>query len=445
MNRLWLIISFIVLQVFSLPANAELKGTPPQHGIDLYGNLKYPPDFTHFEYANPKAPKGGTLTLSAIGTFDSLNAFVIKGTPAAGMNLLHPSYLYATLMKHSHDEPISTYGYIAETVQVGENGKSATFKLRLQAKFHDGTPLTAEDVVFTFKILKEKGNPIYRTYYREITKAEVIGPHEVKFHFVSNENKELPVIIGEMPILSKKYYESHDFNEAGLKIPLGSGPYKIAEVDPGKSITYHRIKHWWGENLPVNKGQNNVDVIKFIYFLDTTVDLEAFKAGETDFRLENSAKNWAKSYNIPAVKEGRILKEEIPHQMTQGMQGFVFNVRRPLFQDPKVREALALAFDFEWANKNLFYGTYKRSNSYFSNSELGCRDLPKGEELELLLRFKDKLPPILFEKPFKMPVNNGDSNIRASLRRGRKLLDEAGWEIKDNVLRNKKNRGTFYI
>ncbi len=413
------------------------------HGVDLYGSLKYPADFTHFDYVNPDAPKGGNISFAAIGTFDSLNPFVIKGTPAGGMSMLHPSMFYATLMAHSADEPISAYGYIAEDIEVAPDRTSVIFTLRSEAQFHDGSPITPEDVVFSFNILKEKGQPIYKAYYREVIRIEKLDKRRVKFTFASGDNKELPVIIGEFPILSKKYYQTHNFAKASMEIPLGSGPYKISKVDNGQSITYQRVNNWWGENLPVNKGQHNIDTIKYLYFRDDTVAFQALQSGECDFRMESSSKNWATSYTFPAVKDGNVKKLTVPHQSGQGMMGLAFNLRRPLFQDIRVRQALALLFDFEWTNENIFHSLYKRTNSYFANSELASIGLPSEKELELLLPHKKQLPETIFTQAFKMPVTDGSGNIRPQLRQAKKLLQDAGWIVKNHQLVNAKTGQPF--
>lgn len=430
-----------LLLVCSLIGNESIAERPPgpQHGLELYGTPKYPSDFKHFDYVNPNAPKGGTVRFSTLGTFDSLNPFVIKGVSAAGISMLFPSYLYVTLSMRSYDEPSSVYGYLAETMEIAPDNKSVTFVLRKEAKFHDGTPITAEDVAFTFDTLKSKGNPMFASYYRKISSAEVLGPLKVRFNFAVDDDRELAQIIGEMPILSKKFYKTHDFSKSDLTMPLGNGPYKIESVDAGKSITFSRVKDWWGAKLPVTLGRYNFDTIKMIYFRDPTVALEAFKAGDIDVRFENVAKNWANAYDNEAYKQGEFVKEALTIENPNGMSGVVFNIRKPIFQDPQVRKAIALAFDFEWANKNLFYGYYKRHNSYFSNSVLASSGLPQGEELRVLEPFKDQLPPEVFTQEFKMPVNDAAHPIREKLRTASKLLKEAGWEIKSGVLTNKKS------
>jgi microcin C transport system substrate-binding protein len=442
MQRFFLIVTFLIAS-FSPPAYATEQPKGPEHGFELYGHPKYPADFKQVDYVNPNAPKGGEIRLSAVGTFDSLNPFVIKGNPAAGLYPLHPSFFYATLTDHSWDEPASTYGYIAETMEMADDQKSVTFNLRESAKFHDGSPITADDVVFSFDTLKAKGNPMYAAYYRKITSAEALGPKKVRFNFSVNDDKELPLIIGEIPIISKTYFAKHDFAKSDLTMPLGSGPYKITHVDPGKSITYTRVKDWWGENIPINKGRYNFDTIKFIYFRDSTVALEAFKAGDIDFRMESTAKSWATGYDSPALKKGDFLRKELKHSMPMGMMGFVFNIRKPLFQDINVRKALALAYDFEWANKNLFYGTYTRANSFFSNCELAATGIPTGEELKILEPFKGKIPEEVFTTEFKMPVNDNGHHIREQLKISKELLKAAGWELKGDTLVNKKTGEPF--
>ncbi|MBO0735916.1 MAG: ABC transporter substrate-binding protein, partial [Alphaproteobacteria bacterium] len=342
-------VTTIILAVFLAvgPGAAAHAATP---GMSLFGDLKYPPDFKHFDYVNPDAAKGGTMRLSAIGTFDTLNPFVVKGVPAAGVNAI-----FDTLTVPSEDEPGSEYGLVAQTIELAPDKRSVLYTLRKEARFHDGTPMTPEDVVWTFKTLRAKGHPMYRSYYGDVTKVEKEGERGVRFYFKSAENRELPQILGQMPVLSKAYWSGRDFEKTTLDPPLGSGPYKIQSVDPGRSITYRRVPDYWAADLPVMKGRNNVDVMRYDYYRDATIALEAFKAGQYDVRRENSSKSWATGYDSPALRAGLIKKEQIPNELPSGMQGFGFNLRRPLFQDPRVRQALAYAFDFEWSNKNLFY------------------------------------------------------------------------------------------
>jgi len=312
------------------------------YGMSLYGEFKYQPDFTHFDYVNPDAPKGGTMKLSTIGTFDTLNPFVIKGVPAAGIG-----QVFDTLMTRSEDEPATDYPLIAESADLAPDRMSVLFNLRKEARFHDGSSITPEDVVWSFGILRDKGQPLYRFYYGDVTKVEKEGDRGVRFTFKSADNRELPAILSEMPVLSKAYWSTRDFEKTTLELPLGSGPYKIESVEPGRSITYRRVADYWGKDLPVNKGRFNVDVIRYDYYRDATVALEAFKAGQYDVRSENSSKAWATGYDGPALRDGLIKKEVVPNQNPTAMQGFAYNLRRPLFQDPLVRQALVYAFDFD--------------------------------------------------------------------------------------------------
>jgi microcin C transport system substrate-binding protein len=408
------------------------------YGLSLFGELKYGPDFKHFDYANPDAPKGGTMKFAAIGTYDTLNPYIVKGVAAAGIGRT-----FDTLMLGSEDEPSSEYGLIAESAELAEDRLSVLYTLRKEARFHDGSPITPEDVVWTFDTLREKGNPIYRSYYGDVTKVEPEGERGVRFRFKSADNRELPQILGQMPVQSKKYWADRDFTKTTLDAPLGSGPYKVDSLDPGRSITYRRIADYWGANIPVRKGTNNVDVIRYDYYRDTTIALEALKAGQYDVRLENSSKAWATSYDSPALRQGLLKKEEIKNELPSGMQGFGYNLRRPLFQDPRVRQALAYAFDFEWSNKNLFYGAYTRTRSYFDNSELAATGVPKGEELQILEPFRGKVPDEVFTKEYNPPHYDGSGNIRDGLREAIKLLKEAGWTFKNEKLVNDKTGQPF--
>jgi len=415
---------FFVALAVPLPAAAE-----PRHGLSLFGDLKYPSNFQHFDYVNPEAPKGGAIKYAAIGTFDTLNPFTLKGVSAAGSD-----GMFDTLMTSSSDEPASSYGLVAETVDVAADRKSVVYTLRPEAKFWDGSPITPDDVVWTFDTLKAKGHPRWRLYYADVTKAEKTGPRQVKFIFRTGDNRELPSIVGEMPVLSKAYWSSRDFTKTTLDAPLGSGPYKIESVDPGRAITYKRVANYWGDKLPVNRGRNNFDEIRFDYYRDASVALEAFKAGAYDIRIENVAKNWAIGYDSPALRAGEIKKEEIPNKIPEGMQAFGFNTRRPVFADPRVREALNYLFDFEWTNKTLFYGAYTRTQSYFSNSELASSGPPAADELAVLEKYRGQLPPRVFTDSFAVPTTDGSGNIRDNLRAALKLLGEAGWNVKDGKL-----------
>jgi microcin C transport system substrate-binding protein len=434
MRRVRVILAALFLTVVTT-AVAFAATTP---GMSVFGDLKYRPDFQHFDYVNPDAPKGGTMKMSAIGTFDTLNPFVVKGVPAAGIG-----GIFDTLTVRSEDEPESSYGLVAVKIELAPDKLSVLYTLREEARFHDGTPMTPEDVVWTFETLRAKGLPMYRSYYGDVTKAEKEGERGVRFSFKSTENRELPAILGEMPVLSKTYWSGRDFEKTTLDPPLGSGPYKIESIDPGRSITYRRVPDYWAADLPVNKGRNNVDVIRYDYYRDGTIALEAFKAGQYDIRRENSSKSWATGYDSPALRDGLIKKEQITNELPSPMQGLGYNLRRPLFQDPRVREALAYAFDFEWSNKNLFYGLYKRTRSYFDNSELAATGLPQGEELKILEPFRGKIPDEVFTEEYNPPKYDGSGNIRDGLRAALKLLKEAGWTFKGEKLVNDETGQPF--
>ncbi|MSO68728.1 MAG: ABC transporter substrate-binding protein [Alphaproteobacteria bacterium] len=395
------------------------------HGIAMHGDLKYGPD-QGFDYVNPDAPKGGTLRLASVGTYDNLNPFIIKGVAADGINLV-----FETLMEPSSDEAFSEYGLIAEKIEMPAGRSWVIFTLRAEARWHDGTPITVADVIFSLETLKTQGSPNYRLYYANVDRAEDLGERRVKFSFSGGENRELPLIIGQLPIISKAYYTAHKFDETTLQPPLGSGPYKVSKVESGRSITYERVKDYWGANFPRQRGRYNYDLIRYDYFRDPTVALEAFKAHAYDFRVENSAKEWATQYVGPNFDRKLAIKEELRHELPTGMQGFAVNIRRPLFADVRVRQALIQAFDFEWANKNLFYGQYTRTESYFSNSELASSGLPSAEELALLEPLKADLPPEAFTQAYKAPATDGSGNNRANLKNAAALLDAAGYVVKD--------------
>jgi microcin C transport system substrate-binding protein len=434
MRRLSAVLSGLVLLLLAAGALAAAGS----YGVSLFGELKYGPEFKNFDYANPNAPKGGTMKFSAIGTYDTLNPYVVKGVPAAGIG-----QIFDTLTVGSQDEPGSEYGLVAESIEVAPDKLSVLYTMRKEARFHDGSPMTPADLVWTFDTLRQKGHPMYRSYYGDVTKVEQEGERGVRFYFKDANNRELPQILGQMPVLSKAYWSGRDFSKTTLDPPLGSGPYKVDALDPGRSITYRRVADYWGANLPVNKGRSNVDVIRYDYYRDGTIALEAFKAGQYDVRRENSSKSWATGYDSSAVREGLIRKEQIPNELPSGMQGFGYNLRRPLFQDPKVRQALAYGFDFEWSNKNLFYGLYARTRSYFDNSELAATGVPQGEELKILEAYRGKIPDDVFAKEYEPPKYDGSGNIRDGLREALKLLKEAGWSFKNEKLVNDKTGQPF--
>jgi microcin C transport system substrate-binding protein len=429
--------SFLLGAALLLAAGRAAKAAVT-YGMSLYGDFKYPPDFKHYDYVNPDAPKGGTMKMESLGTFDTLNPFVIKGVPAAGIGMI-----FDTLMTRSDDEASTDYPLIAENADLAPDRASVVYNLNPKAKFNDGSPITPEDVVWSFETLRDKGAPLYRFYYGDVTKAEIQGDHAVKFTFKNGDNRELPAILSELPVLPKAYWASRDFEKTTLDPPLGSGPYKIASVDPGKSITYQRVADYWAKDLPVNVGRYNVDTIRYDYYRDATVALEAFKAGAYDVREEKSSKAWATGYDGPALRDGLIKKVTIPDHNPSPMQGFGYNLRRPLFQDPLVRQALAFAFDFEWSNQNLFYGSYTRTRSYYDNSELAATGVPQGDELKILEPFKGQIPDEVFTKEYDPPKYDDKFTIRDGLREALGLLKQAGWSFKGEQLVNDKTGEPF--
>ena len=434
-------LSAALAALFALGAPGPLRADDliKHHALSLIGAPKYGADFNHFDWVNPDAPKGGRVRRWALGTFDSLNPFPVKGRPATGLALI-----YDTLMMQSPDEATTSYGLIAESVAYPEDYSFAKVRLRREARFNDGTPVTTEDVIFSFDSLKAV-SPREAFYYKDVEKAEKTGPDEVTFTFKVKGNRELPVIIGDLIVLPKHFYgavgangEVRDLSKSTLEIPLGSGPYRVKEVDPGRSITYERVKDWWAKDLAVSKGQWNFDEVKFIYYRDRVPAFEAFKAGELDYWPESNAKYWATGYDFDAVTRGLIKRERLPTKMVAPMQSFAFNLRRPQFQDVHVRHAFNLAFDFEWANKNLFYDQYVRVDSYFDNSELKASGLPHGRELEILNEVRSEVPAEVFTTEWKNPVNTTPEDVRKHLSAAAKLLAEAGWVPKNGVLTNRQ-------
>ncbi|PJB69525.1 MAG: hypothetical protein CO093_10235 [Alphaproteobacteria bacterium CG_4_9_14_3_um_filter_47_13] len=419
------------------PDNTASAPAPlPTHGIAMHGDMKYSAGFTHFDYVNPQAPKGGTLRMSGNETFDTLNGFSTKGVEANGLGLL-----YDSLMEKSQDEPFSMYAALAQSIETPEDRSWVIFTLRPEAQWHDGLPVTAEDVIWTFRTLTTKAKPFYKAYYANISNVEALGERRVKFTFDMANNRELPLIVGEMPILPKHYWEGKDFEATTLEPPLGSGPYKIGKVDAGRSIELVRVKNWWGENIPVFKGRYNFDRITYDDYRDQNVSLEALFANEYDFRQEYTAKLWATSYDAPPVLRGQISKEVIPNGLPQGMQAFAFNMRLAKFKDLAVRKAINYAFDFEWANKQFAYGAYERTNSYFENSEMAASALPTGRELEILESFREQIPESVFTEAFKLPETNGSGNNRENLRIALKMLDGADYIMGRDGVRSQKDTG----
>jgi microcin C transport system substrate-binding protein len=419
-------------------AHAQSVGEPAwRHALSLFGDIKYPADFKRFDYVNADAPKGGVARMISIGTFDNFNLAVagIKGTlaPAAAL-------IYETLMTKSQDEVVTEYGLLAEAAAHPDDFSWVTYRLRQQARWHDGKPVTPEDVIFSIEVLK-KHSPMYGSYYRHVVKAEKAGERDIKFTFDSAGNRELPTIVGELPVLPKHFWEGtdsqgrkRDISATTLEPPLGSGAYRIKEFVAGRSVVLERVKDYWAANLPVQVGQNNFDEMRFEFFRDNTVALEAFKADQADWIAENSAKQWATAYDFPAVAEKRVVKEEFPINDSGRMQGFAFNLRRDHFKDARVRRAFNYAFDFEEMNKQLFYGQYKRINSYFEGSELASSGLPQGQELQILETVRDKVPAEVFTTAYQNPVGGNPESVRANLRESARLMKEAGLEVRDRKL-----------
>jgi microcin C transport system substrate-binding protein len=424
LSSLWL---GLILLIYG--ANLWAEYDKPVHGFAMHGEPKYGPDFRHFDYVNPDAPKGGEARFAAIGSFDTFNPFVIKGQPAGGLG-----FVFESLMTGSADEAFTEYGLIAETIQVPTDRSWVIFALRPEARFHDGSPITVDDVIFSFETLRSKGRPFYRFYYANVANVERLDERRVKFSFNESENRELPLIIGQMPILSKAYWENRDFESTTLEPPLSSGPYRVESFETGRFVLYKRDENYWGKDLPVNRGSYNFDRMRYDYYRDTTVALEAFKAGAYDIRPENVAKLWASGYDSPAVERGLIIKAEIPNELPSGMQGFAYNLRRALFQDARVRHALAYAFDFEWSNRNLFYDQYTRTRSYFDNSELASRGLPSEQELEILEPLRDRIPGQVFTQAYEPPDAGSTERLRDNLQTALQLLQSAGWVFKDRKL-----------
>ena len=407
---------------------ADEHGTiPTVHGLALYDEPALDEDFAHFPYVNPDAPKGGSLIRAAVGSsFDSTNPFIIRGTPAIGI-----SEIYDTLLVENVDEPFSVYGLLAQGMRLDPDRFWIEFDLRPEARFHDGEPVTAEDVVFSFNLLVEEGNPFYRGYYADVESVEALDRYTVRFEFATNHSRELPLIVGQLPILPKHYWEERDFSVPTLARHPGSGPYRLAEVEPGRRIVYERVPDYWGAELSVNRGRHNIDRLIYDYYRDRDIAWEAFKAGVMDYRTDARAATWAIGYDFPAYNDGLVKRITVPDGQPSRMQGFVFNLREEKFQDVRVREALNLTFDFPWLNANLFYDSYSRTESYFQNSEMAAEGLPSESELALLEPHRDVLPERVFDT--SLPIDH-PTDLRERLRLAYELLLEAGYEIRGGVL-----------
>ena len=425
-----------LLAGIALPAAAADEW---HHALSLVGTPKYGPDFKHFDWVNPNAPKGGSVTLSDSDPFDTLNSLPSGSNPPTGIGLI-----YDQLTMDSLDEPSTQYGLLAESMSYPEDRSSVTYRLRKEAHFNDGTPVTPEDVIWSMEKAKDI-SPFYGQYYKNVEKAEQTGEHDVTFRFSVKGNRELPQIVGQLMVLPKHWWTAkdakgnpRDISKAMQEVPVGSGPYKIKSAEPGHSIVYERVLDYWGKDLPANDGMWNFDTVKFTTYSDPTVEFESFKVGEVEYRRENSSKRWATQYDFKGINSGAVKKDLYPLNIPEGLQGFTFNIRRAKFADRRVREAFNLAFDFEWSNKNLFFGQYTRSPSYFTNSEYAATGLPAGRELELLAEVKDKVPSEVFTTEFKNPVNTTSDDLREHIRRALQLLKDAGWEIRNGNLFNAK-------
>ena len=429
-NKKYIIILFLFFNINVSIASDENY----EHAISVFNEIKYKNNFKYFDYVNPNAPKKGVIKLAERGTFDSLNQFILKGLPAIGLDNIYESLLVASL-----DEPLTAYGLIAKRMKVSKDNTSITFFLNQNAVWHDNNPVTSYDIEWTFNTILEKGHPSYKSYYSDIKSIEIIDKYTIKFHFKNDNNRELPIIIGQMKILPKHFWKDKRFDSSVLSIPLGSGPYKIKEVNLGKNITYERVKHHWAQKLPVNIGHNNFNEIHYDYYRDSNVMIEALKANEYDFRSENISKEWATAYN-DLKNNTAFIKEEIDHELPQGMQAFIYNMRKDIFNNLELRKALALAFDFEWTNKTLFYGQYIRSNSYFSNSELASSGLPTNLELKIIEELNNDVPKEIHTEVYNPGKTDGSGNNRKNLRQAMQILKKANYKLDNKILKDPEGR-----
>ena len=440
--------AFGALGAGTFSVSAAAQGRQWKHGLSLFGEPQYPPGFKHFDYVNPSAPQGGTVRRIAFGTFDNFNQVVagVKGSLAMGIELITES-----LMTPALDEVSTEYGLLAEAVSFPEDRSSVTYRLRANAHWHDDEPVTPDDVIFSFFAWKEN-SPELGAYYRHVTKAEKSGERDITFTFDGPGNRELPQIVGQLPILAKHWWEGtdssgrkRDVTQTTLEPPLGSGPFRLKEFIAGRTLVYERVADYWGKDLNVNIGTNNFAQMRYEYYRDSTVALEAFKADQVDYRTENSAKNWATAYDFPAVRDKKVVMEEFPIRNIGVMQAFAFNIRRPKFQDPRVRRAFNFGFDFEEMNRQIFFGLYQRISSYFQGTELACSGVPEGQELVILETVKDKVPPELFTHPYTNPVGGDPQKVRNNLREAVALLRDAGYEIRDTKLVHAKTDEPFNV
>jgi peptide/nickel transport system substrate-binding protein len=421
---------------------SRAKTVSEVHAIAMHGTPLYPPGFTHFSCVNPRAPKGGEVTFAAVGSFDSLNPFVVKGVAALGVGDL----VYESLLERSYDEPFTLYALLARKIILPDDRSFVTFILDSRARFSDGKPVTADDVIFSWRILKDKGRLNHRTYYRKVVRVERPDPQSVRFVFADGSDRELLLILGLMPVLPKHRFEHREFTVADLSVPVGSGPYVVEKLDPGRSITFRRNPHYWGRDLAVKRGRHNFDFITYDYYRDGSAAFEAFKAGQYDVRLEDNPLRWRTGYDFPALREGRVLRDVVKAGVPSGLYAFVFNTRRPMFADSRVRQALALIFDFEWTNATLYYGAYRRTGSYFDNSELSARGRPaSATERALLAPFADEIPAHILNRGFEPPKSDGTGHNRENRRQALALLKSAGFTVVDGILHHKKSGQTLHF
>ncbi|VEF11593.1 extracellular solute-binding protein [Pseudomonas fluorescens] len=436
----------LLLLLISLALSSTASATITEsHGYAQFGTLKYPARFTHFDWVNPQAPKGGTLRVMAFGTFDTVNPYTFKGTSPVttanflqyGINELNEPLMVGTgQYSPSGDEPASSYGLIAQSVEYSEDRSWVVFNLRPEARFHDGTPITAYDVAFSYRLLLKEGHPLYRTALQEVLRVDILNKQRIRFVLKRSGNPLLILRLGELPVLPQHYWKDRDFKATTFEPPLGSGPYRITSVTPGRQLIFERVKDYWGRDLPVNRGKYNFDRMEVEFYRDSDVAFEAFKAGEFDIYIEHQAKNWVNGYNFPAVRRGEVIKAQIPHHIPTQSQGLFMNTRRATFADVKTREALGLMFDFEWTNRALFSNAYKRTTSYYPNSEFSASGLPVGHEWLMLKPYKDQLPARLFTEPFTLPQTDGRGIPRETMRKALALLAEAGWKLHGQRLQN---------
>ena len=443
------LLALVVLSLDLFGSLAAHAGDALHYAIAMHGTPKYAPTFNHFDYVNPDAPKGGSLRLGASGTFDSTNPFIVRGIVAQGLNTGYMSLVYESLMARSWDEPFTLYGLIAETVDVADDRSSITFHVNPKAHWSDGQTVTADDVLFSFITLRDKGRPNHRSYYRKVARADKVDTLSVTFTFTRNPDgnvdREMPLIMGLMPVLPEHIWKDRDFNKTSLAVPVGSGPYKVVDIDPGRSISYVRDENYWGRDLAVERGMSNFDKVRFDYYRDDGIALEAFKAGQIDLRREYDINKWSTSYESPAVNDGRVKLETLPHQRTEPISGFVFNTRNVLLKNDALRAAMSDVFDSGWINRNIFHGQYKRAESFFPNSELAAPALPDEAETQLLSKYRSELPFDIFTKPITPPSTDGsDTSLRDHLLSATALLHDAGYVLRQNQLYSPDNQAVNF-